>query len=54
MLYTVFHFCLFLCVLFSQMCTQEGHTFVCRQKFHVIHNKIKDIMQFFIVFIIVI
>jgi len=39
--------CVFVC---SHTCTQEGYTFVCRQKFQVIHNKIKDINAIFLLF----
>ena len=45
----------FVCVcVCSHMCTQEGHTFVCRQKFQVIHHKIKDINAIFYCSILVI
>jgi len=45
----------FVCVyVYSCVCTQEGHTFVCRQKFQVIHNKIKDVNAIFYCSILVI
>lgn len=45
----------FVCVcVCSDMCTQEGHTFVCRQKFQVMHNKIKDINVIFYCSVLVI